>query len=139
MDSEIMRRAVRGTLLAAALGAGLAAQAAVDGAQVRYREEVASCASLAGAQRATCLREAGAALQASRQGGLTDPDASAREVNALARCQAFARSGPAEVAECRARVIGQNADRGRTEISGSVAGGGILRESITTVPAPAMR
>ncbi|MCJ0761640.1 hypothetical protein [Variovorax terrae] len=135
MRIEIMRRAARAALLAAAFGASLAAQAAPSDAQARYREDVAACNSASATPRANCLREAGAALQAARQNGLTDPDAAARERNALARCQAFSRTGEADLAECRARVMGQDASRGHTEISGSVAGGGILRESITTVPA----
>lgn len=82
--------------------------------------------------RAACLREAGAAKQEAQRGGLSTPPAGAADANALARCQA---QPPAERAECEARVRGGGADGSRTSTSGSVMGGGIIRETVTPLPA----
>ena len=105
------------------------AQTAGAGSQRTYQEERAMCAHLP-QDPAACAREAGAARQAARQGQLTSaPDYTA---NALARCAAHA---PVERAACEARVTGS----GQSSVQGSVMGGGVIRESVTTVvmPAPA--
>ena len=103
------------------------AQTAAPGSTRTYQEERAMCAHLP-QDPAACAREAGAARQAARQGQLTSaPDYTA---NALARCAAHA---PAERTACEARVNGT----GDTRVDGSVMGGGLLRESVTTVVTPA--
>lgn len=105
------------------------AQTGSAGSQRTYQEERAMCAHLP-QDPAACAREAGAARQAARQGQLTSaPDYTA---NALARCAAHA---PAERTACEARITGA----GQTRVEGSVMGGGVIRESVTTVvmPAPA--
>ena len=91
-------------------------------AVARHRQEVAVCTSGQSNQdRATCLREAGAALVEARRGGL-DGNASSYEKNQLRRCEPL----PAEErSACEARM------RGQGTTSGSVAGGGIYRELVT--------
>lgn len=74
--------------------------------------------------RTTCLKEAGAAKLEAQRGNLTTP-ASAADQNALQRCDALP---PADKETCRLRIMGA----GTT--SGSVAGGGVLREIVTVVP-----
>ena len=71
---------------------------------------------------ATCLREANNALDASRKGDLSNPGAAATN-NATQRCAAFQKA--ADQADCLRRVQSSPA-------SGSVSGGGVLRESTTT-------
>ena len=73
--------------------------------------------------RATCMKEAGAAKAEAQRGQLTAPDDVRR--NALLRCDAL----PADEKEaCRLRMLGA----GTT--SGSVAGGGLIREVVTQTP-----
>ena len=79
--------------------------------------------------RAACLREAAAARQEARRGTEgSGPGAATLDANALARCQA---QPPAERADCEARIRGT----GSTSNSGSVMGGGVIRETVTPVPA----
>lgn len=82
--------------------------------------------------RAACLREAGAAKQEARRNGLTSANPASYENNALARCQL---QPVAERADCEARIVGSGA--GRTTVEGSVMGGGVIRETVTPIPAPA--
>ncbi|CAN5918054.1 hypothetical protein BH11PSE13_BH11PSE13_04170 [soil metagenome] len=94
-----------------------------------YREEVAVCGHIQ-QDRAACIREAGAARQAAAQGQLTGaPD---YLQNALARCSL---QPPMERSACEARVRGT----GRTEIEGSVLGGGVIRETVTPIYPPARK
>lgn len=119
--------------LAAALLACGAAQAAPDaaGSSATYRQERAACDRIASPDsQAACIREAGAARQAARAGHLSSREASTYEQNAAQRCAAFATAD--ERAECVNRL--QNAPA-----SGSVQGGGVLRESETTTVIPASR
>ena len=74
--------------------------------------------------RATCLKEAGAAKLEAQRGNLTTP-AAAADQNALQRCDALPAS---DKEACRLRIMGA----GTT--SGSVAGGGVIREVVTVVP-----
>jgi len=100
-----------------------AEQGSAATAKARYEQERARCLSgQSGQDVKTCLREAGAALQASRQGQLDDHDARYTR-NALERCKPL----PADDAkDCRDRVMGQGT------VSGSVKGGGLYREKTTT-------
>ena len=114
-------------LAAASACFGAAAQSATSsvpaGSQARYQQERAACLDGTSHQdRATCLKEAGAALQEARRGGLTT--SAQLEANALARCQALPE---AYRADCRDRVL----DQSHTTVSGSVEGGGILKETTT--------
>jgi hypothetical protein len=111
--------------VSAALGAtaALAADASRrSDAEARYQQERAACTSGQSHQdQATCLREAGAALEEARRGRLDDGQA-AYQQNALIRCNAL----PAEErSACHARMQGQGVTRG------SVAEGGIYRELVT--------
>jgi hypothetical protein len=106
--------------MAAAAGGKLAE------AQTRYEQDRAACISGQSNQdRATCLKEAGAALQAAKRGQLTDGQ-SAYERNQLLRCD---RLEAGDRDDCLRRM------RGEGTVSGSVEGGGIYRELRTTVPA----
>jgi len=91
-------------------------------AQARYQRERAVCMSGQSNQdRATCLREAGAAFAEARHDGLDDgPTPYVR--NALQRCEPLPDE---DRRACVSRMQGQ----GTT--SGSVAGGGIYRELVT--------
>jgi hypothetical protein len=96
--------------------------------QARYERERAACLSGHSPQdRDTCLKEAGAALQAARRGDLTS-GAGELKRNARERCNVLAGD---ERRDCLARM------RGEGTVSGSVEAGGILREKVTVVPAPA--
>lgn len=115
--------------LAALLGVGAAlccipAHAAdADTANPRYQQERARCLSGSSNQdEATCLREAAAARDEQRRGGLDAAPAGAYQRNAMRRCERL----PAEHrADCEARM------RGEGSTSGSVQGGAILRELVT--------
>lgn len=105
----------------------LAAQAgdAAD-AQARYRSERAACLDGRTSQdRATCLREAGAALQEARRGRLQD-DETAFYRNRITRCDPLP---PQDRQDCIGRMNGEGIARG------SVEEGGIYRETRTVVPA----
>lgn len=98
-----------------------------------YQQYRADC--LAGRthqDRATCLREAGAALQEARRGGLESGSSSTWQQNALQRCQ---RQPAEERAAC------ERLARGEGTTSGSVEGGGVIKEVVTRTvgptPAPA--
>ncbi len=95
-------------------------------AQARYRQDMAVCNSGQSNQDfKTCRLEARNALAQSRRGALnTAPQVLAP--NALQRCNAH--EGEARSA-CEARMRGEG-----TTTSGSVRGGGILRETVTVVP-----
>lgn len=77
--------------------------------------------------RATCLKEAGAA-QDERKRNRLDTNGSVRQ-NAIDRCNAVA---PKDKADCLARIEGPSRPNQKTTTSGSVAGGGVLRETTTT-------
>lgn len=114
------------------LAACAAAQAAPAdaAARERYQQDRQTCMTGNPVQgRETCLKEAGAALQAARSGQLTSQEtaASGYERNALQRCEVF--KTPVDRDACMARVRSGTQD-------GSVAGGGILMEATTQVPVP---
>jgi hypothetical protein len=123
-DSEIPMIASR-SILALAIAAGCVGAHAqsTPSAQSRYQQERAACLDGSSHQdRATCLQEAGAALHESKRGGLTS--STQLESNALARCAALPE---AYREDCRARV----ANDSNTEVSGTVQGGGMLKETTT--------
>lgn len=99
---------------------------AMSDAQAQYQQDRAACMSGQSNQdRATCLKEAGAALAEARRGGLDDGQGQLRR-NAKDRCNALTGD---ERTDCMARM------RGEGTVSGSVGGGGILREKRTIEPA----
>lgn len=112
------------TLTALFAFGALTASAATSTAQERYEQDRTACAAAKpGADRSTCMKEASAALAAARRGELDKAKPSPD--NALERCKPLPE---AERKECEARM------RSGT-VSGSVEGGGVLRELVTTVPA----
>ncbi|SFM16575.1 hypothetical protein [Variovorax sp. OV329] len=125
--------AFRQTCAAAVLAAGslialpAAWAAGSSGTSSTYQTERAMCGHI-NQDTAACVREAGAAAQASRQGTLSSASPETYRQNALARCNAQ----PAQDRQaCEQRVLGT----GATTIDGSVLGGGAIRETVTTVPA----
>jgi hypothetical protein len=122
-----MTQLQRLTVLALAIGCLPAAWAAgnkgMSEAQKRYNEERARCLSgQTNQDRATCLREAGAALQDARRNRL---DTGANfEANATARCNA---QPAADREACVQRIIGAGSAKG------SVEAGGVIRQTETPV------
>jgi len=94
-------------------------------AQQRYQQERAVCLSGESNQdRATCLREAGAALHEARRGGLDSADAGELGQNRTIRCNALP-AGDREA--CERRMQGEGVT------TGSAQQGGVLRELSTPV------
>lgn len=106
---------------------GAAVAAKTSEAQLRYQEERAVCMSGSSNQdRATCLREAGAALQEARRGNLSTGNESDLGHNRMVRCDAL----PAQDRQdCAMRM------QGHGSASGSAPQGGVLRELERAVPA----
>ena len=126
----------------AASPAQAADAAAAAAAKSTYAKERADCeAGRTAEDRATCLREAGAAEQERKRNQL-DNAGSARQ-NAIERCNLVAAK---DKADCLARIEGPSQANQTTTTSGSVSGGGVVRETKTTttgqptvviLPAPA--
>ncbi|HWP11250.1 MAG TPA: hypothetical protein VNN06_05475 [Ramlibacter sp.] len=101
-------------------GAAAAAGAKLSQAQQRYQQERAVCMSGQSNQdRATCLREAGAALQEARRGNLDVSNAGEMDQNRMIRCNALP-AGDRE--DCARRMQGEGVT------TGSAQQGGVLRE-----------
>ncbi len=120
-----------------ATGTAIAAGSKTNtGAQLTYRNDRAACMSGQSNQdRATCLKEAGAALQAARRGRLDNgPEGEAQFArNRVLRCD---RQPAQDREDCLRRMHGEGVT------SGSVESGGILRELVTpqkTEAAPSRR
>lgn len=97
-------------------------------ARSTYAKERADCnAGRTAEDRATCLKEAGAA-QDERKRNRLDNSGSMRQ-NAVDRCNALAGK---DKTDCMARIEGSMSSHQQTKTSGSVAGGGIIRETKTT-------
>jgi hypothetical protein len=118
-----------GALFSAAFAAPAAADSGKkSSAQATYQADRAAClAGQTGQDRATCLREAGAALQEARRGGLNDYQAEF-DRNKLSRCEHQPAGTERDL--CIRRM-------NEGTVSGSTAGGGITRELVVTVPADA--
>lgn len=94
-------------------------------AQERYRQERKACMTGQSNQdRATCLKEAGAALQEAKRGALSAGGSARLQANREARC---AKLPATDREECIARMR-----EGST--SGTAREGGVLRELVTPVP-----
>lgn len=90
-----------------------------------YREEVQACREGRTAEdRATCLKEARSAQADRRRGALGN--SGDFQANALARCDVHKDRIDHEA--CRERIMSE------AGLSGSVAGGGLLREYVVTLP-----
>jgi hypothetical protein len=112
------------SMLAVTSASWAAGNEGLSQAQQRYNQERARCMSGQSHQdRATCLQEAGAALQESRRDGLATDKASLAG-NATARCDA---QPAADRADCMARI------QGAGTAQGSVEGGGLIRQTETPV------
>ncbi|MGE3349310.1 MAG: hypothetical protein AB7I35_17920 [Ramlibacter sp.] len=116
----ILRGLAATALVALGTSAAFAAGArAPSAAQERYQQERAVCLSGQSQQdRATCLREAGAAYAQARKGDLASTGSTDYEANALARCNA---QPPADRDACVLRIR-------QGTVQGSVNGGGLIRE-----------
>lgn len=130
--SPVLRLSALALIAGMGAGIGLSAQAAgpaAADANAAYRQEVARCNSGQSQEdRATCLKEARNAHADAVRGRLDNGQQSSYEANAVARCD---RLPPSDKADCVARMHGQGT------ASGSVEAGGIYRETVTEVPAPA--
>jgi hypothetical protein len=106
----------------------ISANAAVPSpAEQRYQQDRANCmAGKTAENRKTCLKEAGAALQAARKHELSTPTPEQVAANERKRCAAL--SGD-DRKDCLKRAAGVD-----TTVSGSVAEGGDLKETVTVVP-----
>ena len=124
---NVSRLALAACTALALHGAWAQGSASAD-ARAQYQRDRAACMSGQTTEdRATCLREAGAAYAEARRGGLTEPSAEQARRDALDRCNAFQTDQDRR--ECVARMRSG-------DVSGSVEGGGILREKTFVVPAP---
>ena len=96
-------------------------------AENRYQQDRANCmAGKTAESQATCLKEAGAALQASRAHDLKSASPAELAANERKRCEPL--SGD-DKKDCLKRAAGMD-----TTTSGSVAAGGDLKETITVIP-----
>lgn len=105
---------------------GVSGAAGIDSSG-RYEQERAWCmANTQGDGRVACLKDSGAA-QAEKRGGTLDNSGANFDANAMQRCEALAGE---DRATCKLRVMGYGS------ASGSVQGGGIIRQ-VETVVLPA--
>lgn len=97
------------------------------GIQSQYEQDVARCKSGNTSQdRATCLREAGAAREEANRQNLREKPPEQLQQNMLARCD---RLPPDARQNCVTQMTSP------TNVRGSVQGGGVLRETVIQVPA----
>lgn len=120
---------LRGSLLAGLLAvAGVASAGTGPKHEMRAAADRQDCATDAQQNdRANCRREGAAARLEASRGGLTTPDAAARERNALERCKVHNGENRAS---CERMV------RGEGKSSGTVASGGQIRELTTVTVEP---
>lgn len=115
------------TAVGAQLASGQFPEGAVLDATGSYQSEVQACKSGQTAEdQADCLKEARNA-QADKKRGVLDNSNAQFEANARARCNVLMGE---DKAACEARMMGYGT------VSGSVAGGGVLREVETVVMPP---
>ena len=115
--------AVLGTTALLFASGAMAAQ--LSEAQARYQQERAACMNGTSNQdRATCLKEAGAALGEARRGALGAASDNSLASNRMARCEALPA---ADREDCAIRMK-------QGTMSGSAGQGGILREIERPVP-----
>jgi hypothetical protein len=110
-------------LLLAAGGACAAGKSTTSQAQRDYQQERARCLrGDSGQDRATCLKEAGAAYEEARRNRLGNAPGADLARNATQRCEA---QPPADREACVQRI------QGARTTEGSVGGGGVLRQTET--------
>ncbi|CAN5333210.1 hypothetical protein BH09PSE5_BH09PSE5_07060 [soil metagenome] len=117
-------RVAAALVLAAACSGAMAADAAKPATAQQEKERAACMDGSSQQDRATCLREAGAASQESKDGKLQatpkNPDALLQ--NALQRCTNLP---PKDRPDCETRA------RGGGNKEGTVRGGGVVKETVT--------
>ena len=112
------------------VGAISANAGAPTAAEARYQQDRANClAGKTAESQQTCLKEAGAALQAARERELKSPSPAQVAANERKRCETLSGG---DKADCLKRAAGLD-----TTVSGSVAGGGDIKETVTVVPGTA--
>ena len=112
--------------LGACAAAGATGTVSEADAQARYEADVARCkAGQTNQDEATCIQEAGAALEETKRNRLTDKNSNFDQ-NQVNRCNSLP---VAERSDCLQQMSGTN-----TTTAGSVSGGGVLRETTITVP-----
>jgi hypothetical protein len=105
---------------------------AANDAKALYLKEKAACeAGNTTQDKATCLKEAGAALDQKKKGKLDNSGSPV--ANATDRCNALPAK---DRADCVARIVGPAGPNQRVTTSGSVEGGGMIKETTTTTPGP---
>lgn len=110
-------------LLAGVAPAVAAGPPKLSEAEATYRQERARCLrDESGQDRPTCLKEAGAAFQEARRDGLRKPRDADLAGNGTRRCDA---QPVAERDACVQRILGAGST------SGTVQGGGLIRETET--------
>ena len=103
---------------------------ASDDARSLYLKERANCETGNTAQdKATCLKEAGAALDEKKKGKLDNSGSPV--ANATDRCNLVPAK---DKADCMARIVGPQSPNQRVTATGSVEGGGMIKETTTTIP-----
>ncbi|EJN02808.1 hypothetical protein [Herbaspirillum sp. YR522] len=101
----------------------MAAGPKTGGDDATYKKERAACMDGSSNQdRATCLREAGAARYEAGRGQLTDPGEAQLKQNAQRRCEGLPQ---AQRSDCEARMNGSGVSEG------TARDGGIYRETRT--------
>ena len=131
--------AISTVLSVCAAAATAVAETPAADVQLRYQQERARCLDGSSNQdRATCLKEAGAARDEARKGQLNDGDAKYRS-NATDRCKVLTGD---EARDCLARMKGKGGSATNSTAtttnttSGSAQSGGILRETVTRETKP---
>ncbi|MBP6018249.1 MAG: hypothetical protein KA735_02055 [Burkholderiaceae bacterium] len=129
----LSRPSLLGLALSACLIAPLALAAgstddSSNNPEQRYQADVQLCNSGQGYQdKATCMKEAGAALEEARRNRLTTGERLSAE-NQTKRCEALPGQ---ERDDCMVQMSGQN-----TTTEGSIEAGGVLRETTITTQGP---
>jgi hypothetical protein len=117
--------AIAFTVLVAMVPTWVAGETRLSQAQSAYQQERARCLRGESHQdRATCLKEAGAAYDEARHGRLGNAPGTELSRNATQRCDA---QPPAEREACTQRILGAGSTQG------SVEGGGLIRQIETNV------
>jgi hypothetical protein len=111
--------------IAMGAGSGTTGRSDTD-IEARYKLDVERCnTGQTNQDKATCLREAGAARDESRRNRLTNANESYQQ-NQTSRCHSLP---VAERNDCMLQMSGQN-----TKTEGSIGAGGVLRETTITIP-----
>lgn len=132
-STTLARFALTGFAAAFVIGPAFAADATAE-AKSSYAKERADCdAGRTSQDRATCLKEAGAAAEEKKRNKL-DNTGSARQ-NSVERCNVLTAK---DKTDCLARIEGPSTPNQQTTSSGSVSGGGVIRETKTTTTGPAV-